>query len=155
MISERKNTGVTALELLIILAILIILSAVILMPFGEFRDTNVLDAAADDIVSLLSEARRDTLLSRGASQYGVHFETNRMVYFKGTSFTEPDANNKEVAFDSRVRLSDISLAGSGADVVFERLTGKTANGGTVTLEITNDSSRQIVITIEPTGVAGF
>ena len=152
---KQMKKGFTAFELLIVVAIMSVLAAVVLVPFMGFRDTKVLDTTADDIVSLLNEARQDTLLSRNGSQYGVYFETSRMVYFKGTTFTEPNADNKEVFFNQIVQLSDISLAGFSDSVVFERLTGKTSNSGSVTIQVASDTSREIVITIEPTGVVGF
>ncbi len=153
-----KTTGIkkgfTVVELLIVVAIVGTLASIVLVPFMGFRDTKVLDATADDIVSLLSEARQDTLLSKGASQYGVHFEATRMVYFKGTMFSEPNVNNKEVIFDSIVQLSSILFTG-GDDVVFQRLTGKTTNSGSTTLQVVSDTSREIIIIVEPTGVIGF
>jgi len=153
--SKKMNKGFTLVELLIVVFIIGVLSAIVLVPFGGFRDTKVLDATADNIVSLLALARQDTLLSKNASQYGVYFESTRMVYFKGTTFTEPNVDNKEVVFDSIVQLSDISFAGGGDIIVFQRLTGKTSNSGSMTLQITREPSRQIVITVEPTGVIGF
>jgi len=153
--NKKINKGFSVIELLVTVAIIGVISAIVLIPFSGFRDTKVLDTTADSIVSLLGEARQDTLLSKNASQYGVHFEATRMVYFKGTSFTEPDADNKEIIFDSIVQLSDISFTGSGGNVVFERLTGKTLNSGSTTIQIISEPSRQIIITVEPTGIVGF
>ena len=66
-------------------------------------------------------------------------------------FTEPDSNNKEIIFDQAVYISNISLTGAGVNVIFNRLIGKTDEDGTITIELTSDSTTNNVIHIYPTG----
>jgi len=147
--------GFTLLEILMTIAIFTIITVIIVAPLSDFRASRVLDAGVEDVVTILNEARIDTLSSKNNSQYGVHFESTRMVLFKGTTFVEPDSNNKEVLFDSALEMPSILLNGSGVDVVFERLSGSTNQYGTIVLRVKNNPSTSITITIEQTGIAGF
>lgn len=147
--------GVTAMELLISLAILAMISGIVVSFFSGFRESKVLDTGVEDVVSLLNEARLDTLSSKSDLQYGVHFESGRMVLFRGTVFSEPNVDNVEVVLNSVLEISNIALTGGGANVLFDRLTGKTSQYGAVTLRVKNAPSRSVLITIEPTGVASF
>ncbi|OHA79281.1 MAG: hypothetical protein A2747_02460 [Candidatus Yonathbacteria bacterium RIFCSPHIGHO2_01_FULL_44_41] len=151
---SRKNLGgFTALELLMVIAILGILSAIILTPFKAFRNSKVLDTASEETLALLSEARGDTLSGKGGYQYGVHFEASQIVLYRGATYSAGDANNKAVVLDNALEVSSIALAGGGADVLFDRLTGKTAQNGTAVIRVKSDTSKVRTITIEKTGVA--
>ena len=76
----------------------------------------------------------NTLSSKDFSQYGVHFEEQKVVLFKGAIFTEPNSNNKEVKISSPVEIYNISLNGGGSNVVFQKLTGKTNEYGTISFQ---------------------
>ncbi|MCK5492309.1 MAG: hypothetical protein KAJ14_04265 [Candidatus Omnitrophica bacterium] len=147
----KKVWGFTVLEILIVISILLIIISIVVSPFSSFRNRSVLNAEVENIITLLSEARTKTLASLDDSEYGVHFEANRAVFFKGNLFTEPDSNNKEIIFDQAVYISNISLTGAGVNVIFNRLIGKTDEDGTITIELTSDSTTNNVIHIYPTG----
>ncbi|MEK7209111.1 MAG: type II secretion system protein [Patescibacteria group bacterium] len=137
--------GFTLLETLIALAIIVLVAGIILWPYARFRDEKLLDGAAEDIISLLDEARTRTLSSDGALAYGVSFASDRITLL-------PD--NREVILSGRLVISNINLAGGGTTVMFKRLTGATDTGGTVTVNLVSDSNRRRVITISATGAAG-
>jgi hypothetical protein len=105
----------------------------------------------ENIITLLNEARSKTLASLDDSEYGVHFEANRMVLFKGNLFTEPDPDNKETVFNPTVYISNISLTGGGVNVIFNRLIGKTDEDGTITIALTSDPTINNVVHIYSTG----
>ena len=147
----KKVWGFTILEILITISVLLIIISIVISPFSSFRNRSILNAEVENVITLLSEARSKTLASLDDSEYGVHFEANRMVFFKGNSFTEPDPDNKEIIFDQTVYISSISLTGVGADVIFNRLIGKTDEDGTITIALTSDPTTNNVIHIYSTG----
>lgn len=151
--TSYPGAGFTALELLIVIAVMLLLFALATVPFASFREAQVLNAAASELTALLSEARSAAVASKESSEYGVHFESMRGVYFKGTSFSEPSSYNKEMVLDRAIEISAVSLAGGGSDVVFEMLTGETAQYGTVTLRSKANASKQKIITVGRTGAA--
>ena len=150
---KKKNLvwGFTLLEILIALSILFIIISIVVNPFSSFRNRSLLNIEVENILTLINDARSKTLSSFQDSEYGIHFETNRAVFFKGTSFVEPEANNIEIIFNTAIYISDISLTGGGSNLIFNRLTGKTDEDGTITVALTSDVSTNNVITIYATG----
>lgn len=144
--------GLTAIELVIVFGIMGILVSIVTTSFSGFRNNSILSVETENIVSLISQARTDTLSSKDDTVYGVHFETDRAVLFKGTTFTEPSADNIEIELDQKVELSTISLNGGGDDVVFKRLSGKTDEHGTITISLTDNASSSRMISIYTTGL---
>jgi len=136
---KKTENGVTLIEIVVVTAIMVILSAIALFSLSSFQRTQVFTGTEGDIVALLDKARGDTLASKSSQNYSVHFESSRMVFFTGSTFTDGLSTNIAVAFDSKVTLSAISLAGGRANVTFDRLTGGTSENGTLTLSIVGDN----------------
>lgn len=143
--------GFTVLEILITLAVVFILTAVISGGFSSFRKEQILNGTAENIFSLINEARAKTLSSKEDSVYGVHFESSRAVIFKGQNFSE-DAPDSEIFYlPAGTEISQISLVGSGAETVFKRLTGETDQFGTITVRFKGGAKTKIV-TIQKSGL---
>jgi hypothetical protein len=145
-----RNRGLSTLELVIALSILLVITALITSGFSSFRKSTGLNDIVENGMSLLSEARSKTLSSEMASQYGVHFETTKMVLFKGTSYSAGAPDNEELAMPPGVEIASFS----NADVIFERLTGATSQNGTVVFRLISDPAKTRTITIQATGIAG-
>ena len=120
---------------------------------SRFRSGKALQVVAEDVLSLLDEGRADTLSAKDSYAYGVHFESSIIVLFRGAAYSSSDSSNKKVDIDGAVEISNISLAGGGAEVLFQRLTGKTNQSGTVTIRLKSDTSKIKTILIETSGVA--
>lgn len=148
---SQSRKGITVVELIIVLAVVGVISLVAFSPLVRFRDNQVLVATTEQIVSLIYAARTNTIASKDAAQYGIHFESGRVVLFKGAAFTEPSANNKELALPPSIRISTISLNGGGTNIVFDRLVGTIAQFGTVVLTLKSNASSTRTIAIEQTG----
>jgi len=151
-IQNSKSCGFTLAEMLVVVAIALILFGLVLYGFMTLRKSHAVDSTRDQIESLVSEARSKTLSSEEESQYGVHFETGRIVLFKGGTFTEPSPDNKEIAINKLVEISGISLNGGGSDIVFERLTGKTDQYGTITANLKSDAGQSVDVSVSSAGV---
>ncbi len=147
--------GFTALEILIVVSIIALVSTLIIIPFASFRNNQLLKGAAEEVVALLATARSKTLASEADSQYGVHFTPSNMVLFKGSTYNSADPTNQVVNFHNLISLSDISLTAGAVDVVFRRLTGKATVNGTLTVSLQSDSAENRVITIYSTGLASL
>jgi hypothetical protein len=100
----------------------------------------------------LNEARALTLASYDNTVYGVHLLPDRATLFKGNTFSSSDPDNKVNVISSRVSISNIVLSGGGNDIIFQRLTGKTGQNGTITLSLISDPSKSKTITIQVSGI---
>lgn len=151
---NKKNTGVTFIEILIVVAIIGVISSIVFINLSQFRNEQVLKNTAVDIVSLLNKARSNTLSSLNSTNYSVHFEQGQVVLFVGPIYSASNVTNEPMVFSTAVMIvipSGINLGG-GADVTYKRLTGDTI-GGTITIQLVSDAVKQKTITISPTGVA--
>ncbi len=148
------NKGNTFLEVIIVIGIIVAISFVVLPSLSNFRDQQSLKNTTEDIVSILNLARANTLSSLNSNYYSVHLESDKVTYFVGGTYTSGLSTNKVINFDTNVTLpsANINLNASSTDVTFDRLTGNTSDYGTITIQLTKDSSKQKVITVSKTGL---
>jgi Tfp pilus assembly protein FimT len=153
--SSTLKKGFSLLELLIISGIVILVAALLLPVFNNFRSNTVLNNASQVIISQLRLAKNKTISSEGPSRWGVYFKQGLpqgYTLFKGTSY-----GSREIAFDenhnlpSQLEFSEVGLAGSASEIVFNRLTGQTNQYGFLTLRLKSDPSKTKTIYIEESG----
>lgn len=145
--------GFTLIEVLIALAIVAVIAAVGVTSLSNFNAQEALSVETVKVISLLSKARSQTLSAKGGNAYGVHFEERKAVLFKGAVYSASDPNNQTQVLHTEVKISALSLLGGGSEVVFKKLTGGTAQSGTVTLSLARNPSVTKLITIAGTGIA--
>jgi len=138
------------MEFLIVLAILAILAITILPNLGFFRGQKTVQAAAQELIGALRLAQNKTLSSVNASSYGVQVETDKFILFKGVVFDPVAADNETHLLGNSLNISNVNLGG-GSTVVFERLSGATANSGSIKIEQTNNSSISQTVYIDASG----
>jgi prepilin-type N-terminal cleavage/methylation domain-containing protein len=150
-----KNKGISLIEILIAVSIIAIISAIAVPNLSKFHNQQALQNTTEDVVSLLNEARNNTISSKNSNTYGVHLETDRAILFTGTTFNSNDSSNVPVIFDTATIIpatGGISLNGGGSDIVFNRITGDTANYGTIIIELISDNTQQKIINISKIGI---
>lgn len=156
----RKEQGLSLIELLAVISILLIILGITVQSLRYFQGEGALSDSSEKIINILRMAQSKTLASEGASQYGVYFDktTDPHQYtlfklFDSVSYNDPlrNTSSDEVYQISKsVEIYEINLGG-GQEVVFSRLTGETANSGTVSLRLTSDNSKTRTIGIKPSG----
>ncbi len=151
-LSSRLESGFTFLEIVLVIAILGLAITVVSLSFSKLESSQVLDKSSLSVVSVLSEARSATLSALDDSQYGVYFQDDQMVLFKGGSYATSTQGNATTTLHSLVGIRNISLSGGGSVVVFKRLTGSTDQSGTLDVYLRSDPSRYKRISIGGTGV---
>lgn len=146
-----KNKGFSLIEMIILMSIIGILSAVVISNLSGFKKQQALKNTTEDVVALLNEARNSTISSKNSANYGVRLESNKATLFQGTIFSS-NSSNKQINFDSTISLSSASLHGGGDSIYFDKITGATSKYGTITLVITSTPTKSRVITVSSLGV---
>ena len=152
---KTKQRGFSLIEMMAVIAIGAVLVAGIVVSFSSFRNSKTVDISADGILSVINEARVKTVSSEDYSRFGVHLEASRAVLFKGDIFAEPNSSNIETLLSPLVEISDISLNGGGADIVFQKLTGKTGNYGSLRVRLKSDNNKYKTISVKATGISNI
>ncbi|MEI6280770.1 MAG: prepilin-type N-terminal cleavage/methylation domain-containing protein [bacterium] len=150
MIKNYKQ-GISVIELLVVIAVLGIMFLIIFPQFSKMRENQVLKSTIGDVMSNLNKAKSQTLASMNSSQYGVHFQSDRVIIFKGITFSANDVNNVTTNITTPATISNVTLAGvsgNSGDMYFNRLSGTPDKTGTVTVSTTSFSK---IITISATG----
>ncbi len=147
----RLSRGVTLVEGLAVVAILMLMVGVGARSFLRFTDDQTLAGAAVAVRAVLDDARARTLASQGGGAYGVHFAADSVTTFVAPSFTAGNPANEVTALAPSVELVT-SLTGGAADVTFARLTGAASVTGSVMVRLRKDSSMAKTITVNGTGL---
>ena len=141
-----SSGGVTLLEIMVSMGILVIIAAIGLGGLNSFRESSSLDQSVDSAMGLLRQAREKTLGSENASVYGVHFASTSITYFVGGVYSSGAVGNTVVPLPYLVSVSSISLSTTTANIVFDRLTGNSSVTGTITfLSSRSNQTRKIQI----------
>jgi len=145
------NRGLTIVEILVAIAVMVIIAAFSFSAFSRFNKYQKVKNTASEIMSVLEKARSQTLAAKGNMRYGVHFETVSVTLFSGTVYTTSAPDNEITIFSSNV-VAATTLSGGGSDILFERLTGKTSNDGTILISFVSYSNASTTITVHKTGL---
>jgi prepilin-type N-terminal cleavage/methylation domain-containing protein len=146
--------GYTLLEVLIVISIIGIVASIIISGFREMQFRHELDLNAEKVVEIIREARSRTLSSQNASQYGVHIGTTDLTTFVGTAYVAGTATNVKYNLTGTDTIIAVTLTGGGSDIVFRRLSGETAQDGTITISSSNTGATRVV-TVYKTGLVEF
>jgi len=155
----KSGAGFTLVEVLTIVGILIVLTAISIPAFRFFQKESDLNNSAEEIINILRLAQNKTLASEGASQWGVYFTTStsphQYILFKGTTYNPSATDNEIHNLPKSVEIYEIELTGGGSEVIFDRVTGTTNQFGEVSLRLKTDTSKVKTIYIENSGQVGL
>lgn len=145
--------GISAIEIILVIGVLGILVLIVFPSFSSLRNSQLLKASVGEVLSSIDKVRSQTLSSLNSSEYGVHFQSDKIVIFKGKVYIANDTNNETIDIATPVTITNVTLGGvSGVsgDMYFNRLSGAPSVSGTITLGVDTTSK---IITMYATGVA--
>lgn len=143
--------GITVPELLVVIAVLGVIFLIVIPQFSKTRELQVLKSGIQDVVSSINKAHEQTLASLNSSEYGVHFQSDKVIIFKGTVFNAGAGDNETIDIVAPANISNVTLNFVSAipgDIFFNRLSGTPNQNGTITVSTTSFSK---IITISATG----
>ncbi len=154
-----KLTGFTLIEVIIVIAILTVLITVSITSLYSIQRKSDLDNGIQEFVIILKLAQNKTLSSDNSSQYGVYLDAsvfpNKYILFKGSNYASRNVSYDQIYFLSQtVEFFGINLNG-GNEIVFDKLTGKTQQPGSVVLRLKADTSQTKTVYISSSGTVDF
>ncbi len=152
--NSKYRKGFTLIELILVLAIFALLTTASISNLSAYRNKQVLNGETSQVLSMLSQARSQTLDSKSQLSYGVRINTDRVILFP-TSFASSTSGNEEYVLHHSVAITNTSLTGGSLDVLFQRLTGETSNYGTIRVSLISDPNQYHIISINQTGFVGL
>jgi type II secretory pathway pseudopilin PulG len=150
-ITLRNESGFSFIEVIIVIAIIIMLVAMASTSFTPVRSKTSLDTV---IVSLLAELKSqqikamtgDTERTGVNSDYGVYFENDRYVIFRGSAYSPSDPSNFAITIGEPIEFSTIALPSSS--VVFTQkqgdISGFSASNNSITLTDTSTGNQKTI-----------
>jgi len=146
----KKQRGFTIPELLITMGIITILFGFVSINLIRLQRHSSLTTTVDTLISdLYSQQNKamvsDTQGSGVISDYGVYFESNRYVLFRGSSYNPLDTSNFPVNLDSSLTFSSITFPSSS--VIFSKISGETglmSGSNTTTLTDSTNGEQKII-----------
>lgn len=150
--TSSARRGITTIEILVAVAIVVILASLILAAFAEFRSRQTLGAVVEKGLAAFSAAHLDTISSKNDLTYGVQLKSDEVIYFQGVTYPgDNDPGNAHFTFPSSVEIANINLNGGGSTVFYKRLSGATDNYGTFDIRMVGNTNTKTTITINQSG----
>lgn len=113
----RRIRGFTLLELLVVIALIALVSAISLPYALNQIGYNVVANSAKDIASLIYVAQQDAYNGRNAKNYGIKLNPSNYSAYIGPDYGNAEATDLYV-LDPKVTLSPIALSGGATDINF-------------------------------------
>ncbi|MFQ6083751.1 MAG: Tfp pilus assembly protein FimT/FimU [Candidatus Aminicenantia bacterium] len=129
-----STKGLTLIELMMVMAILVLLIGASLPLSINFYKTRQFDVHLKGVVQTLRRAQLKSMVTENDSSFGVYLGSNQYVLFKGNSYLARD-----VAYDEAFELPDNLQITGLSEIVFSKLKGTPSDTGTITLTIDNQS----------------
>ena len=152
MILSFYKKGITLVEILVVISILVIMVSIIVPSFNSMRERQALNNAVADVLTSLNKALSQSSSSLDSSEYGVHFQSDKVIIFKGQVYSSLDSTNEIINIISPAYISNVTLnsvSGTSGEMYFNRFSNIASKTGTITVSTTNFSK---IITIGALGI---
>lgn len=128
----KRIRGFTLLELLVVIALISLVSAISLPYALNQIGYNVVANSAKDIASLIYLAQQDAYNGRNDKNYGVKFNAANYSAYIGPDFGNAEATDLYV-LDTKVTLNPIMLSGGATDINFTQGSLEPSAYGTISV----------------------
>lgn len=115
------------IELLLVIGMMTLITTIAIPITSSFQTQNNFTLAIDSTEQMLRRAQILAQSGKEESSWGVSFQSEQILLFKGTSFA-----SRDTSFDEQINLDGITFSGD-TEVVFEPLTGNTSQPYTITV----------------------
>lgn len=151
-----NQKGITFIEIMLTISIAVLIAAMGLNAFYQWRNHISLLNQVDELKSNVVKVRQLSIATAGEKKWGIHLEEGQYIIFNSDSYDQTNPNNETILLKSAlIYESETSLSnGNGAyssDLIFEKFSGHTINTGTITLVSINNPEISYSFSIDNLG----
>jgi len=141
-LSKKINKGFTLVELLVVMSIISILTAVALPSYSLMRNYATLNGDTQELISNLRLAQSRAMSAQDGLSWGVRLEADRYIIYGG-DWSAPQFQTVHM-LKNGIQI----IQGVNSEVVFNRLYGTTADA---TISIGFISGKQKTVEVDSVG----
>lgn len=125
--SSQLSAGYTLVELLLVVGIIGILITLITGSLTNYQVQSNVTALTSEVIAEMKEQQTramsgDTDGTADSMHFGVHFDSDKYVLFRGTIYSPVDTANISMNLPEQMEFSNITFP--GGDVIFSRVSGE-------------------------------
>ncbi len=150
MNTNNHRNGLTVIESLLAISIIVILGGIGFASLIASRNIRDLTTSSQNTLSILRLAQSRTLAGENDSSWGVRLESNQITLFQGDTFAGSPLI-RVYPLPNSIQITNIVLNGGGSDVIFKRVTGQTDQAGAFLLSVINAPSNSFPVTVHSLG----
>lgn len=138
--------GFTFIEIMVVVAIVLVLSAIAVASLSAMQERMVLNSAVNGLVFHLEESKSRSVAGVQGQPHGIYFGADYYVQFQGNEYDPNDSANTVYEIDPRLELSTDILNGEES-IAFSRITGTTEESHIITISLKNQegNSRSVIV----------
>ena len=133
--------GFTLVELIIVISIFAVCSAVTLPFLARFQQSQNLDTLRQGIASTMRRAQQRAVAGERDSAWGVHVGTGTYILYSGSSYAA-----RTTALDEQHSVATVFTFSGLSDVLFRKVWGSAMTGGTLTIGQGSAGTKTIQVT---------
>jgi len=143
----KSTKGITLFEVITTIAIFTLLIAFLSSSVFDFYREREFDVHSKSIVQSLRRAQLQSMIGEKESSFGLYFETNHYILFKGNFYSGRDS-----AFDEVFELPADFLVSGISEIVFSKIKGIPSEAGDIVL---TSGNRSETISINEMGMINY
>ncbi len=144
----------TLIEVMIVLALITLILGLSLLYTQTSIVRTDLNSQRDAFISQLRLAQSNAMSGKDGASYGVHIESDSYTIFTGTNYVAEDTGNLTYELPGTLEFMNLSLNGSGSNVVFTSPKGETSDYGSVDI-YSSQINKTSTITINQFGIITY
>jgi prepilin-type N-terminal cleavage/methylation domain-containing protein len=156
---NAKRRGFTAIELVLVLGIIVILSTVSFVALSGRKNKTELTNIAKQMASLLREAQSRAVSQSNSTAWGVRFKnsTSTAFYalFRGSSYsTSTEQGHYALPTDMAYATATIPV-GSSTDIIFSQISGAVSTSTSVKIYLIFQPGSSSTISVSTAGAISY
>lgn len=164
---KNSSSGFTLIEILVVIAILVIVSAVGFFAFTSYKGSKNVELTMDELAAVIRDIQKRSITQQDGKQWGIRFSnststTHAYEVFSGASYSTSTVE-RTYSLKRNVEFTNPS-DGSSIDAIFSAIGGELSGDTIISLiskrgdnlvgDIIIDSSGRITIRLEA-GILGY